>query len=266
MAIDPVTGAMIVKGATALGSTAMGITANKWADNRESDKYNRNLKGSKELMGIQNNYQRGLNVQGHNLQYDMWKKTNYPAQIEMMKEAGLNPALMYGQAGAGGQTGSQGGGSAASGQAPQQYQPMDMSNLMMGAQIANLNANTKKTEAEAENEAGGVRKNLKAEYRRIMAEADWKEQVKKTEVNKTESAKYQKLLDEMNVEWGTKYKLTPQDSAAVKTLLRTKGILADNIDVNIDQETKEAIEIIVDESEQKRLSEIKGIGGESQRD
>ena len=32
------------------------------------------------------------------------EKTNYPAQVQQLKKAGLNPALMYGTAGAGGQT------------------------------------------------------------------------------------------------------------------------------------------------------------------
>ena len=36
--------------------------------------------------------------------YEMWEKTNYDAQVEQMKKAGLSPALMYGQAGAGGGT------------------------------------------------------------------------------------------------------------------------------------------------------------------
>ena len=34
----------------------------------------------------------------------MWKDTNYPAQVEMMKAAGLNPALAYGMGGGGGVT------------------------------------------------------------------------------------------------------------------------------------------------------------------
>lgn len=58
-----------------------------------------------------------LNQQGHNLQYDMWNKTNYGAQMKHLKGAGLNPALMYGKGGGSGQTGSQGGGSAAGGSA-----------------------------------------------------------------------------------------------------------------------------------------------------
>ena len=46
-------------------------------------------------------YQQMLNQQGHDLQYDMWKKTSFPAQVRMMKAAGLNPALMYKQGGQG---------------------------------------------------------------------------------------------------------------------------------------------------------------------
>ena len=84
----------------------------------------------KELMGIQNKYQRGLNKQGHDLQFDMWNKTNYRAQMEHMKAAGLNPALMYGSAGQGGQTGSQGGGSAQGGNAAG-FNAMDLSNMML---------------------------------------------------------------------------------------------------------------------------------------
>ena len=36
--------------------------------------------------------------------YEMWEKTNYSAQKEQMKKAGLNPALMYGMSGGGGVT------------------------------------------------------------------------------------------------------------------------------------------------------------------
>jgi hypothetical protein len=70
-----------------------------------------------ELMAQQFQNQTGLNIQGHELQFDMWLKTNYPSQVEQMKKAGLNPGLMYKGAGQGGTTGSQGGGSAAGGSA-----------------------------------------------------------------------------------------------------------------------------------------------------
>ena len=48
--------------------------------------------------------QRELMELSSNLSYQNWLRTNYAAQIEQMKKAGLSPALMYGQAGAGGGT------------------------------------------------------------------------------------------------------------------------------------------------------------------
>ena len=40
----------------------------------------------------------------HNKQMDLWNKTNYPAQVEQMRKAGLNIGLMYNGQGQGGQT------------------------------------------------------------------------------------------------------------------------------------------------------------------
>jgi hypothetical protein len=94
-------------------------------------------RNQRRLMNMQYQNQRLLNQQGSDLQYDMWKKTNFPAQVAMMKEAGLNPALMYKGAGPGGTTGSQGGGAASGGNAAQ-VRMMDMQNLLLGAQKANL--------------------------------------------------------------------------------------------------------------------------------
>jgi len=117
----------------------------------------RNYRNNQNLMGLQNQYQRGLNQQGHDLQMDMWNKTNYGAQVEHMKNAGLNPALMYKGAGAGGTTGSQGVGSASMGSS-QQGKVMDLQNALLGAQIGklkaetdNLNEGTKRTGEEINN-------------------------------------------------------------------------------------------------------------------
>lgn len=109
----------------------------------------------KELMGIQDKYQRGLTKYGHDLQFDMWNKTNYKAQLEHMKAAGLNPALMYGSAGAPGTTGSQTGGGAAGGQAAA-FNYMDMSNMMlMKAQKDDLEATARLKDVQAK-KIGGV--------------------------------------------------------------------------------------------------------------
>jgi hypothetical protein len=91
----------------------------------------------KKLMGFQKGHQKDLNRHGQELAMDMWNQTNYGAQVDHMKKAGLNPALMYGSAGQGGSTNAGSGGSAQSGQAPQE-RVMDMSNMLVGAQVENL--------------------------------------------------------------------------------------------------------------------------------
>ncbi len=149
-----------------MGLTAgavMGIKAAGWAAKTgvQAIRGNKQHERNKELQSIQMGNQAGLNRQGHNLQMDMWNKTNYKQQLEKMKEAGLSPGLMYGGSGASGSTtGSQSGGSAASASAaaPQAMaQNMDISNLMIGAQIELAKSQARKNNVESTNmETGGV--------------------------------------------------------------------------------------------------------------
>lgn len=102
----------------------------------------------KRLMDLQFRNQQQLNQQGHDLQMDMWNKTNYGAQVDHMRKAGLNPALMYGMSGGGGTTtGSQGGGSASGGNA-QAYQIMDLANAKLSAEIEKLKTETRNLEKD----------------------------------------------------------------------------------------------------------------------
>lgn len=100
---------------------------------------------TKKLMGLQQQNQMELNEQGQALQMKTWQETNYPAQVAMLKQAGLNPGLLYSKGGAGGTTGGQTGGSAAMGQA-QEAKGMDIQNLLAYSQAQ---ANIKATEADA---------------------------------------------------------------------------------------------------------------------
>ncbi len=92
--------------------------------------------------------QRKLNQQGHDLQMDMWNKTNYGAQLEHMKDAGLNPALMYGMGGGGGTTtGNQTGGSASKANAQKQ---MGIEGIMAASQAALNNSLGEKADKEGD--------------------------------------------------------------------------------------------------------------------
>ena len=90
-------------------------------------------------------------------QLEMWQRTNYPAQVEMMKRAGLNPALMYGQAGAGGQIGvtAPSGGQGTGGANPFAGAGQDIIGLMLAKSQARLNeAKAAEAEAKAESTKG----------------------------------------------------------------------------------------------------------------
>lgn len=101
----------------------------------------------------QHNRTKELMDKSHGLQYDMWKKTNYGAQRQELEEAGLNPGLMYGSAGAGGQA-----------VAPSAPQGAKENIFDLGSQIASVRmteaqtklaeAQAKKTEVEADKIAG----------------------------------------------------------------------------------------------------------------
>lgn len=142
----------------------------------------------KELMGIQYQNQQGLNQQGHELQMEMWNKTNFPEQVAKLKEAGLNPALLYGKQGAGGvTTGSQTGGSAQGGN--YSHAPMmDIAGMMkLASEIGLIDAQKDKTEEETK-KIGGVDTEL------AWAQTNYTERLGlKTEVE-TELARLQKAL------------------------------------------------------------------------
>ena len=133
----------------------------------------RSNRWQKQLMDIQFRNQKSLDKYGSELQYEMWEKTNYPAQVAMLKEAGLNPALLYGKGGPGGMTGSQTGGSATGGNAPQTQSPHFMSisaSLAQGAQIELMKAEANKANAEAENLRGVVREEAETRISKMVAE------------------------------------------------------------------------------------------------
>lgn len=126
-------------------------------------KYNdkRQLAQQKKLQALQIAGDKELQDYSFNKQLQMWKDTNYGAQVAELEKAGLNPGLLYGMSGGGGTTtGSTGGPSVTGGQAPAGGRELlDFSNqaLQMGimrAQKANIEADTKKKEAETKKTSG----------------------------------------------------------------------------------------------------------------
>lgn len=141
------------------------------------------LKQQTALTRIQVNADKELAEYNRNVQedlaMDMWNNTNYGAQLEHMRKAGLNPSLLYSKGGTGGATASSAPGSVSSSQASEPNTGMAM---QMGMQAANMMANlelvkaqTEKTKAEAANIGEGGVQNKGWQLDNIIKEFDGKE-------------------------------------------------------------------------------------------
>jgi hypothetical protein len=121
------------------------------------------LEQQKKLTDIQVDANKQLADYGMALQKELFHATGYEAQRKQMEQAGLNPALMYGHAGAGGTTGTPGTGSAGIGHASSeterklasiQAEGMALQNRLLSAQVKNINADTEQKLATAEKTKG----------------------------------------------------------------------------------------------------------------
>lgn len=119
----------------------------------------RQLQQQGQLLSQQAAIDKDMARYNQGLALDMWKKTGPLAQMNQLKEAGLNPGLIYGMGGAGGQTaGSQGGHVSSASAQPQDVVGQVSTALQLGllkAQKENIEANTTKTTTETK-KIGGV--------------------------------------------------------------------------------------------------------------
>lgn len=107
----------------------------------------RQLEQQDKLSKMQIGYNKEMTDYQNQKQLEMWHATNYGAQKEEMKKAGLSPGLMYGLGGGGGAT--TGGGAASNsggGNAPSGG--MEIMNML---QMRNMEAQRKLLEAQTEN-------------------------------------------------------------------------------------------------------------------
>lgn len=204
----------------------------------------------KELMSMQNQAQAGLNRQGHQLQMDMWNKTNYEAQMRKLKEAGLNPALMYGMSGGGGTTtGSQSGGSAASGSA---HAPQNLPQMMDIASMAELKSRIKLNEDlgyKARMEGNAVGGKLPDEIDNIKADTlNKKTQAALNEIIGKSKEQEIKQSEQEIKNLKAKYNLTIAEENKVKDELLTAKVMRENIKMKTKQSKQEI---------QKSISDVK---------
>jgi len=133
-----------------------------------------------ELMDYQNKLNWKTMDKSQRLQKDMYEYTGYGSKVRQMKEAGLNPALMYGGSGAGG--GTTGSGAAlgvSGGQAPNAA-----ANIGMGLQLAKLRSEIAVNESVAKvNEAEATKKTT-VDTQKTTAEITNLSEITKNEVVK----------------------------------------------------------------------------------
>lgn len=113
----------------------------------------RQVRQTRKLQEIQIAGQKEMTDYNAAKQLQMWHDTGYGAQVEQMAKAGLNPGLIYGMSGGGGQTAQITGGNV-SGQAAAADGNMGMGITAaagMRAQLELLNAQKENIEADTEN-------------------------------------------------------------------------------------------------------------------
>lgn len=148
-------------------SGIMGIGSGKRQLKQQGKLQKQQIEGGKEMSQFQKEQD-----------LDMWNKTNYGAQVKHMKEAGINPALIYGMSGGGGVTTGSGGGAmptAATAEAPSQSNRSIMDMALMAAQTKVLESQAEKTKEETKNIAGVERGNLEQDQRGKTFDNDVKE-------------------------------------------------------------------------------------------
>lgn len=140
---------MLKNSATGIANTAVGqgmaLLFGKIHDRRQ-------LQQQEKLQALQIQGTKELSDYNQQQQLDMWNKTNYGAQVEHIKAAGLNPAMLYGHSGGGGATtggttSAISGGQAANAAATMQAQT---GMAMQIAQTDLLKAQAKKANIEAD--------------------------------------------------------------------------------------------------------------------
>lgn len=136
------------------------------------------FQNQQELMKQQQKNQMMLNKQAQMIGLETWKATSYPSQVMMMKEAGLNPALMYGESGgSAGTTSTPSGGSATGGQAMKR-RSMDLGQIMgAGLTKSEIDLNKKKEEAiDVQNiNTGAQTQNTQQETKNLETDQKYKE-------------------------------------------------------------------------------------------
>lgn len=229
----------------------------------------RQVRQQKRLTNIQIDAQKHLADFNFQKQLEMWKATNYGAQMEELNKAGLNPALLYGMGGGGGTTAGTGGGTGVSGGIAaghsgevQQMLGMGIQRELLLAQKENIQADTDLKKADAKNKGADTEnKYLTNEFlmktmedRIDIINTDRARQIEELDIaignKKVERATRMKRIEEINLRAATaliEQKLADQltkESKARTGLIGKEGELIDSEKELIKQKIRESEQLI----------------------
>lgn len=212
----------------------------------------RQMEDQQKLQDMQVRGQKEMLEAQRQKEMQMWQDTNYSAQVDQMKQAGINPALLYGKGGGGGTTVGGGGMSVSGGQASTSAQTTQASTgmgMMMGqlamqaAQMELIKAQTNKTNVEA-NKIGGIDTELATtenKFKQIMVSLEgqsleYKLDKLAQEVNIAEgqasSALAKGNVDEVTVKAQIDKVRQEAVNAALQGIALEKGVQLDNAKIN----------------------------------
>lgn len=167
-----------------------------------------------QLRQAQINKEQAKYSQGLAMEY--WDYTNWENQVDHLKKAGLNPALMYAKGGAGGQTG--GGQAQGVGLSPSNQEAVKAQQIGMALQLAQLKSQievnesvAKKNTAEAEKTAGvdteAAKMGIKLSEAQVLSEKErknvlyWEAEVAQSESVLKEALANTEQFNLQKVQW-----------------------------------------------------------------
>lgn len=225
-------------------SNKLGLTMSPKEALEEQWKYNQ------KIMALQNQYNQQAAEKGQEYAKEYWDYTNAENQKQHLINAGLNPALMYGQSGAGGMGAS--GGSRQEGVDQAQGNPIGMAlqvqqleqqKKLQDAQIAATYAQANKDNATAGEHEQNVKESIQ-KIENLIKEGDLTEstnELRKVETEigrKTSEIKDWEIVTEQGL--GIKYRAEAEE-ASMAAKLNYEKARNENIDYQIAFNTYDAL-------------------------
>lgn len=225
-------------------SNKLGLTMSPKEAMEEQWKYNQ------KIMALQNQYNQQAAEKGQEYAKEYWDYTNAENQKQHLINAGLNPALMYGQSGAGGMGASGGSRQEGVDQAQGnpigmalQVQQMEQQKKLQDAQIAATYAQANKDNAAAGEHEQNVKESIQ-KIENLIKEGDLTESTNELREVETEIAKKTSEIKDWEIATeqglGMKYR-AEAEQASMTAKMNYEKARKENIDYQVAFNTYDAL-------------------------